>query len=70
MLALEMPCRGGAHGRGAQHANMSERADERHARAVRACEGRSRVCTTGASSRGYLSARTKACLARGEKDDR
>jgi len=70
VLALEGICRGGAHGRCAQQAKMSERADERHARAVHACEGRSRVRTTGASSRGYLSARTKASLARGEKDDR
>jgi len=60
-------CWAGAHCRDAQHADVGVRADERHARAVRVCERRCRVRTTGASSRGYISARTKASLARERK---
>jgi len=64
VLALEGLCRAGAHCRGAQHAGVGERADERHARAVRVCEGWGQVRTTGASSRGYLNLGASALTTR------
>ena len=69
VLALEGLCQAGAHCRGAQHEDAGDLVNERHARAARACEGRGQKPTTGASSKGFFIARTKASMARGDKED-